>query len=196
MRNTSLRTGICAALLCALLGACATKPPEPVKFTVDGFSISLNPKDGWTVLQNAKERIVLAKPGDFTGETLTIVLAAVRLAGQTEDALQRHARDSERQGLDPKRFRVLRQDISPHAAAGLACVQSRLEVEDRGAAGATGPVTSLVTETLTITCPNPSRPNLGVSASYAHQSYPEDKGRLFLDKGMPILNTLEYAGKD
>ena len=180
-------------LSCALLGACATKGSEPTRYTVHGFTISVSPKDEWGILQQSPDRIVLGKQGDFTGETLTIVLTAVRLPAQTEDALLRFVRDNDRQGVDSRRFRILRQDITPHAAAGLACVQSRLEVEDRGGAGTTGPVASMITESIAITCPDPSRANLGISVSYAHQSYPEDKGRLFLDKATPILNTLERS---
>ena len=177
-------------LLPALLGGCATKPPEPLKYTVNGFSMSIPAKDGWGVLQQTPERVVLGKPGDFTAETLTIQLLAVKLSGQSQDAVLREVRDTERRALDPTRFRILRQDIKPYMAGTLACVMSLFEIEDRAAAGPTGPVASLIVESMTLTCPDPGRPTQGVSLSYAHQSYPEDKGRQFAEKGMPILNSL------
>jgi hypothetical protein len=177
-------------LLPALLGACASKPPEPLKFTVNGFSMSIPPKDGWGVLQQTPERVALGKPGDFTAETLTIQMLAVKLSGQSQDALLREVRDTERRALDPTRFRILRQDIKPYMAGTLACVISLFEIEDRAAAGPTGPVASLIVESMTLTCPDPGRPTQGVSLSYSHQSYPEDKGRQFAEKGMPILNSL------
>ncbi len=185
-----LRNALTVLLMPALLGACASKPPEPLKFSVNGFSISVPPKDGWTLVQQTPERVALGKPGDFTGETLTVLMLAVNLPAHSEDALLRHVRDAERQSLDPKRFRIIRQDVRPYATESLACVMSLLEVEDRGASGPTGPVMSLVAESMTLTCPDPARPSRGVSLSYAHQSYPEDKGRQFADKGMPILNSL------
>lgn len=180
-------------LLAALLGACASKPPEPLKFSVNGFSISVPPKDGWTVIQQTPQRVALGKPGDFTGETLTVQMLAVKLPARSEDALLRQARDAERQALDPKRFRIFRQDVKPYASGLLSCVLSQLEVEDRGASGPTGPVASLIMESMTLTCPDPANPDRGVSLSYAHQSYPEDKGRQFVEKGMAILNSLELA---
>jgi hypothetical protein len=178
-------------VLCSVLAACATKPAEPTKFALNGFSIAMDPKENWSLMQQTPERVMLAKPGDFTGETLSVLMTAPRVSAQDADSLQRHIRDSERQGLDTKRYRILRQDIGPQTAAGLSCARSLLEVEDRGAAGATGPVTSTITESITYVCPDPTRPGQAISVSYAHQSYPEDKGRLFLDKATPILNSLE-----
>lgn len=179
-----------ALLLPAVLGACASKPVEPLKFSVKGFSISVPPKDEWALIQQTPERVMLGKPGDFTGETLTVQLQAVKLPGLSEEALVREVRNSERQSLDPKRFRILHQDVKPYLSGSLACVLSRMEVEDRGASGPTGPVISLVIESMTVTCPDPARPAQGVSLAYIHQSYPEDKGKQFVDKGMPILNSL------
>jgi hypothetical protein len=197
--KTTLSRPIPAALLLALLAACATKPPEPAKYTVHGFSIAIpeakEDRYRWGLVQEAPERVMLARRGDFTGENLSIVMVAARVPGQSQDALQRHVRDSERQGLDARRYRVHAQDVAPHEAAGLQCVLSRLEVEDRGAAGATGPVASLISESLTVTCPDPAHPGQAVSVSYVHQSYPEDKGRNFTETGMPILKSLAYAGK-
>ncbi|HEX7813132.1 MAG TPA: hypothetical protein VF460_14600 [Burkholderiales bacterium] len=184
------RTLLTVLLLPAVLGACASKPVEPLKFTVNGFSISVPPKDEWVLIQQTPERVVLGKPGDFTGETLTVQLQAVKLPGQPGEALVREVRNSERQSLDPKRFRILSQDVKLHQSGSLACVMSRMEVEDRGASGPTGPVISLVIESMTVTCPDPARPTQGVSLAYIHQSYPEDKGRQFVDKGTPILNSL------
>ena len=186
-----LRNALTALLLPALLGACATKPPEPLKFSVHGFTIFIPPKDGWALVQQTPERVVLGKPGDFTAETLTIQMLAVKLSGQSPDTLLREIRDVERRALDPKRFRIFRQDIKPYMAGPLACVMSVFEIEDRGAAGPTGPVASLIVESMTLTCPDPARPAQGVSVSYSHQSYPEDKGRQFTEKGMPILNSLK-----
>jgi len=185
-----LRNILTALLMPAVLAACASKPPEPLKFSVSGFSIAIPPKDGWAVLQQTPERIALGKPGDFTGETLTVQLVAVKFQGSTDDALIKEVRDAERRALDGRRFRIHRQDVQPYMSGSLACIMSRLEVEDRGAAGATGPVMSLVMESMTVTCPDPARRSQGVSLSYAHQSYPEDKGKQFAEKGMPILNSL------
>ena len=54
-----LRNALTALLLLALLGACATKPPEPLKFSVNGFTIFVPPKDGWALVQQTPERVVL-----------------------------------------------------------------------------------------------------------------------------------------
>jgi hypothetical protein len=198
MTTTRLRP-IPILLFCALLAACATKPPEPAKYAVHGFSIAIaEPKDErnrWGLVQQVPERVVLARRGDFTGENLSIVMLTSRVPDPSQDALLRHVRDSERQGLDAKRYRVQAQDVAPYDAAGMKCVLSRLEVEDRGAAGSTGPVASLISESLTVTCPDPAHAGQAVSVSYVHQSYPEDKGRNFTETGMPILKSLEYAGK-
>ncbi len=195
-----LRIVLTALLLAALLGACASKPVEPLKYSVNGFTISVpandtksTPPQVWTVVQQSPERVMLARPGDFTGDTLSILMQAVKLSGQSGDALVRDVRNNERQSLDPKRFRILKQDVKPYLAGSLACAMSLFEVEDRGASGPTGPVMSLIIESMSLTCPDPVRPTQGVSVSYIHQAYPEDRGRQFADKAMPILNSLTLS---
>jgi hypothetical protein len=179
-----------APLLGVLLGACASNPKDLPKYSVAGFSISVPPKDEWAVIQQSPERLMLGKPGDFTGETLSVLMLAIKLSGQTGDALVRDVRNNERKALDHKRFRILSQDVKPYLVGNLQCAMSTLEVEDRGASGPTGPVMSLVIESMTLTCPDPAKPMQGVSVSYIHQAYPEDKGKQFVDKAMPILNSL------
>lgn len=182
-----------AAALAALLAGCASKPPEPQKFSVRGFTLLLPPKEEWTVMQQSPDRVLLGKPGDFTGETMSIQMVAVRLVPQGGDALVRNVRESERQVLDPKRFRVFTHDVQPYAVGPLACVMSSLLAEDRAPAGPTGPVMSLSMESLTLTCPDPGKPDQGVSAAYVHYSYPEDRGKNFADKAPAVLNTLTFG---
>ncbi|HEY5931186.1 MAG TPA: hypothetical protein VIU02_12820 [Burkholderiales bacterium] len=183
-----------ALLLGALLGACASNPKEVPKYSVAGFTISVPPKDEeWAVIQQTPERLMLGKSGDFTGETLSVLMLAIKLSGQTGDALVRDVRNNERKALDPKRFRILSQDVKPYLVGNLQCAMSTLEVEDRGGSGPTGPVMSLVIESMTLTCPDPAKPTQGVSVSYIHQAYPEDKGKQFVDKAMPILNSLALS---
>jgi len=185
-------------LAAGLLGACASKPPEQPKFSVRGFSFLMPPKDKdkievWTLAQQTPDLVVLGRPGDYTGETLSVQMATVRLAAQEGDSLVRQVREAERLALDPKRFRVFRHDVKAHAQGTLNCVLSTLEAEDRAAAGPTGPVMSLSVESMTLTCPDPGKPTQGVSLSYIHQSYPEDKGKNYTDKALPILNSLSFG---
>lgn len=188
--NMRPRIVLTALLLPTLLGACATKPPEPLKYSVNGFTISVPPKEDWKVAQQTPDRVMLGKPGDFTGDTLSVLMLAVKLPGLTGDALVREIRNNERQALDPKRYRILGQSVKPYLSGSLQCVMSLLEVEDRAGSGPTGPVMSLIIESMTLTCPDPAKPTQGVSVSYIHQAYPEDKGRQFAEKAMPILNSL------
>lgn len=191
-----MRPAISSALLgglCALvLAACASKPPAPQKFTVQGFSFELPAKDAWALVQQSPDLVLLGKTGDFTGEALSIQMAAVRLAPVTGEDLARHVRETERQALDPKRFRVFSHEVRPHSIGSLNCVLSSLEAEDRSPAGPTGPVMSLNMESLTVTCPDPGKPTQGVSLAYVHVSYPEDKGRNFADKAPQVLNSLTF----
>ena len=48
-------------------------------------------------------------------------------------------------------------------------------------------------ESLTVTCPDPGKPTQGVSLTYVHASYPEDRGKNFADKAPVVLNTLTFA---
>lgn len=193
MSQTMPKTLIALLAATLLLGACASKPKEPSKFSVRGFSFYLPPKDEWTLVQQTPDLIVLGKPGDFTGETLSIQMVNVRLAPQAGESLVRHVRETERQVLDPKRFRIHRHDAKSHSVGPLDCVLSSLEAEDRSPAGPTGPVMSLSMETMTLTCPDPGKPEQGVSLAYVHYSYPEDRGRNFTDKAPLILNSLSHA---
>ena len=192
-KHSKMTKMLIVALATVLISACASKPPEPQKFTVRGFTFLLAQDDIWTVARQTPDQVLLGKPGDFTGETLSVQMVAVRLSPQPGGGLVRHVRDTERQALDPKRFRVFRHDVKAQTQGSLECVLSTLEAEDRAPAGPTGPVMSLSVESMTLTCPDPGKPAQGVSLAYVHQSYPEDKGKNYTDKALPILNSLSFG---
>jgi hypothetical protein len=189
-----LHPAIAATLAALFAAACASQPKMPPKFTVDGFSISMPEKDGWSLVQQSPERVVLGKPGDYSGDTLTVQMQEVKLPpGASSDDLQRYVRDGERAALDAKRFRVNRVDIRPHKAGWLDCALSQVEAEDRGGGGTTGPVMSTIFESITLTCPNPSQPGRGVAVAYIHRAYPEDRDPRLADKAAAILDTLNFS---
>lgn len=173
--NMKFPHALVVSVLVLMVGACASKPPPPQKFTVGGYSILLPPKDGWIVVQELPEKVVLGKPGDFTGETLSLQMLEVQLPAQASgDDLLRHVRNSERQGMDPTRIRIVTQEVKPHAVGRMACAISRLEADDRSGSGtSSGPVAGIVMEALTVTCPNPAQPGRGISLAYVHRCIPK-----------------------
>lgn len=179
----------------ALFTGCSSTPKQPERFTLGGFSITAPKEEGWVVVQRTADRLVLGKPGDFSGETLTVQALVVKLPPlPSADSLLQHARAVQQQDMDPKRFRILRHEVGPYVVMGEPCALSQMEAADRTAATATGPTVNTTVETLTLTCAHPRDRTTGISVTYAHRHYPEDKDPQFIEKGSRILEGLGFSG--
>jgi hypothetical protein len=190
-------TSILAALL---LAACASKSDKPQRFELRGFSLAapaaVEGGKQWGVAKRTQDLLILGKPGNYESEIFVVQAAVIRLpALASPDALLQHVKAAQQRELDPKRFRVLRHELSLRPLDGESCALSHIEAVDRAIPGTTGPTANMMLETLTLTCAHPNDRNTGINVTYSHQYFPEDKDPRFVEKGSVILEGLRLDGK-
>ncbi len=197
MKLPVVLTSILAALL---LAACASKSDKPLRFELRGFSIAapaaVEGENPWGVAKQTPDLLILGKPGEFESEVFTVQAAVIRLPSlPSPDALLQHVKAAQLRELDPKRFRILKHELSLHPVEGESCALSHVEAADRAIPGTTGPTANMMLQTLTLTCAHPKDRNTGINVAYSHQYFPEDKDPRFIERGSVILEGLRLDGQ-
>lgn len=172
----------------------------PRRFELQGFSIATpavtKEQKPWVVAKRTPDLLILGRPGEFESEIFTVQAAVIRLpALATPDALLHHVKAAQQSELDPKRFRILKHELSLQPVDGESCALSHLEAVDRAVPSTSGPTANMTLETLTLTCAHPKDRNTGINVTYSHKYFPEDKDQQFVEKGSVILQGLAIDGK-
>jgi len=197
MKISTALTAVCAVLLIA---ACASKSDKPTRFELRGFSFTapaaVEDEKPWGVAKRTPDLLILGKPGEFQSEVFTVQATVVRLpALASPDALLQYVKSSQQRELDPKRFRILKHELSLQPVNGESCALSHIEAVDRAMRSTTGPTANTMLETLTLTCAHPKDRNTGINVTYSQQYFPEDKDPRFLERGSAILEGLRLDGQ-
>jgi hypothetical protein len=190
-------TSILAALV---LAACASKSDKQTRFELRGFSFTapaaVEDEKPWGVAKRTPDLLILGKPGEFQSEVFTVQATVVRLPTlASPDALLQYVKSSQQRELDPKRFRILKHELSLQPVNGESCALSHIEAVDRAMRSTTGPTANTMLETLTLTCAHPKDRNTGINVTYSQQYFPEDKDPRFLERGSAILEGLRLDGQ-
>jgi hypothetical protein len=189
-----------SVLTVLLLAACASKPDKPQRFELRGFSITapaaVEGEKQWSVAKQTPDLLILGKPGDFESEIFSVQAVVVRLpALASPEALLQYVKAAQQRELDPRRFRILKHELSLQPVGGESCALSHVEAVDRAIPGTTGPTANTMLETLTLTCMHPKDRNTGINVTYSYQYFPEDKDPRFLERGSAILGGLSLDGQ-
>ena len=189
-----------AILAAFLLAACASKSDKPQRFELRGFSITtpavVEGEKPWSVAKRTPDLLILGKPGEYESEIFIVQAAVIRLPTlASPDALLQHAKAAQQRELDPKRFRILKHELSLQSVDAESCALSHVEAADRAVPGTTGPAANMMLETLTLTCAHPKDRNTGIKLTYSHQYFPEDKDPRFVERGSAILEGLRLDGQ-
>lgn len=185
-------------LLAVLAGGCASQPKVPPSIELGGFSFQLpteaDKEKAWVVARQTADQFVAGKPGSFSGDTLSLQGALVRLPRLDSDrALRDHVEAIQRKALDTRRFRLIKFEVISHQMQDQTCALSHMSAADIAGAGATGPAANTILDTLTATCPHPQDPTRGISLTYSHGHYPEDADPQFFKSGMALLEGLRFG---
>lgn len=188
---------VCAVLL---LAACASKSDKPQRFELRGFSFTapavVEGEKPWGVAKRTPDLLIFAKPGEFESEIFAVHAAVIRLpALSSPDALLQHVKAEQQRELDPKRYRILKHELSSQTVDGEACALSHVEAVERAIPVTTGPTANMMLETLTLTCAHPKNRETGINVTYSYQYFPEDKDRRFVERGGAILQGLRLDGQ-
>ena len=195
-----LSTVLPAILAALLIAACASKPDKTQRFELQGFSLAapatVEGEKPWKVAKKTPDLLVLGKPGEFESEIFIVHAAVISLPlFASADALLQHVKTGQQHDMDPRRFRILKHELSSQALDGESCALSHLEAVDRAISGTTGPTANTMLQTLTLTCPHPKDRKTGINVTYSHQYFPEDKDPRFLERGSAILGGLRLDGQ-
>ena len=188
---------VCVALV---LAACALKSDKPQRFELRGFSVTtpavVEGERPWSVGKQTPDLLVLGQPGEYESEIFIVQAAVIRLpALASPDALMQHVKATQQGELDPKRFRILKHELSLQPVDAESCALSHVEAADRAMASTTGPTANMMLETLTLTCAHPKDRSTGINVTYSHQYFPEDKDPRFMERGNAILQGLRLDGQ-
>jgi hypothetical protein len=195
-----LSIALTSILVALLLGACALKSGKPQRFELRGFSITTpavaKDERPWSVGKQTPDLLILGQPGEYESEIFIVQAAVIRLpALASPDALMQHLKATQQRELDPKRFRILKHELSLQPVDAESCALSHVEAADRAPAGTTGSTANMMLETLTLTCAHPNDRNTGINLTYSHQYFPEDKDPRFMERGNAILQGLRLDGQ-
>ena len=195
-----LPIALTSILVAHLLAACATISGMPQRFELRGFSVTtpavVEGEKPWGVAKRTPDLLILGKPGEYESEVFIVQAAVIRLpALASPDALMQHVKATQQRELDPKRFRILKHELSLQSVDAESCALSHVEAADRTIAGTTGPTANMMLETLTLTCAHPKDRNTGINLTYSHQYFPEDRDPRFIERGSAILQGLRLDGQ-
>jgi len=195
-----LPIALTSILVALLLAACASTSDKPQRFELRGFSVTtpavVKGDRPWSVGKQTPDLLVLGQPGDYESEIFIVQAAVIRLpALASPDALMQHVKATQQRELDPKRFRILKHELSVQPVDAESCALSHVEAADRAIAGTTGPTANMMLETLTLTCAHPKDRNTGINLTYSHQYFPEDRDPQFIERGSAILQGLRLDGQ-
>ena len=195
-----LPIALTSILVALLLAACASTSDKPQRFELRGFSVTtpavVKGDRPWSVGKQTPDLLVLGQPGDYESEIFIVQAAVIRLpALASPDALMQHVKATQQRELDPKRFRILKHELSLQQVDAEPCALAHVEAADRATPGTTGQTANMMLETLTLTCAHPRDRNTGINLTYSHQYFPEDRDPQFIERGSAILQGLRLDGQ-
>ena len=124
-----LPIALTSILVALLLAACASKSDKPQRFELRGFSVTtpavVEGDRPWSVVKQTPDLLVLGQPGDYESEIFIVQAAVIRLpALASPDALMQHVKATQQRDLDPKRFRILKHELSLQQVDAESCALS------------------------------------------------------------------------
>lgn len=167
-------------------------PPE--RIYQNGYSfVPLNEK-GWKIVGRNQYQLALAKGGDNPDETFAIQAIAFRLSEfKSNEEFVRIIKEGQSKDTDPKRFKIVKHEVTSYPMNGTDCAKSHLITEDHAAVKRSEKSGDMILEVLTLTCALPSDKRIGISIVYSQRHYPEQGDAAFADKATSILNSVEFS---
>ena len=160
----------------------------------NGYSFMPPPEAEWFIADRTPDRIALARLGWVEGQTFLAEGSLLTLDELRDPAtLARYVRDMHERDLPRPRFRVQEHDVTDVRIAGAQCALSHMVAEDRDPETGSNVVTAMLVETVGTVCIHPADASIGVSLSYSHRSFPEDRDRGFEAYATPLLQTQQFG---
>jgi hypothetical protein len=189
--------GLLIATMLATLTACAdlALPGSGLsqRLEQNGYSFMPPSQTGWFIADRTPDRIALAKLGRVEGQTYLVEGSVLALDELSEPArLAGFVKDMHERDLPRPRFRVRGHDVTDIRIAGARCALSHIVAEDRDPETGSNVVTAMLVETVGTVCVHPADARVGISLTYSHRSFPEDRDRGFEAFATPLLQTQQF----
>lgn len=181
----------------AMLGGCSgmnlTGKGMTERLEQNGYSFMPPPEPEWFIADRTPERIALARMGWVEGQTFLAEGSLLSLDELRDPArLVRYVKDMHDRDLPRPRFRVQEHDVADVRIGGAQCALSHIVAEDRDPQTGSNVVTAMLVETVGTVCIHPDDASIGVSLSYSHRSFPEDRDRGFEAYATPLLQSQQF----
>lgn len=185
-------------LFAVILGGCANMnlPGKGMteRLEQNGYSFMPPPEPEWFIADRTPDRIALARLGWVEGQTFLAEGSLLQLDDMRDPArLARYVKDMHERDLPRPRFRVQQHDVADVRIAGAQCALSHIVAEDRDPETGSNVVTAMLVETVGTVCIHPNDDRIGVSLSYSHRSFPEDRDRGFEAYATPLLQSQQFV---
>ncbi len=160
----------------------------------NGYSFMPPSDPEWFIADRTPERIALAMLGRVDGQTFLVEGSLVPLEKLPEASrLTGFVRKMLDSDLPRPRFRVQKHEVTDVRIAGAQCALSHIVAEDREPETGSNVVTAMLVETVGTVCIHPTDARVGVSLSFSHRSFPEDRDRSFESVAIPLLQTQQFV---
>jgi hypothetical protein len=182
----------------ALAGCAAPLPgPElplpPQRIAQPGYSILPLNENGWIRAPYQPNQLTLGKYGKNPDETFAIQAMLVRVpAHSSHQDLARAVKDAQAADSNPKRFKILKHEVTPETANGARCARSQMLTEDHAAVKRTSTPGPMLLEVSNLICVHPKDGAAGVSLTYSHRYYPGHSDAGFAAKAAQVLSSLQF----
>jgi len=198
-RATRSFTPVAATILfiTVMLGGCSSMnlPGKGMteRLEQNGYSFMPPPEPEWFIADRTPDRIALARLGWVEGQTFLAEGSLLNLDDlRSPEQLVRYVEDMHDRDLPRPRFRIQEHDVTDARISGARCALSHIVAEDRDPETGSNVVTAMLVETVGTVCIHPTDASIGVSLSYSHRSFPEDRNRGFEAYATPLLQTQQF----
>ncbi len=183
--------------LLVLLAGCASggsKSDLSKRLEQNGYSFMPPGQDGWFIANRSSNRVTLAKAGRMEGETYLLEGSHIdlgELGGAT--GLIDFASDLNKRALPAPRFRVREHDTSNITIDGAQCALTHVVAEDRDPETGSNVLTAMLIDSVSTVCIHPANPEQGVTLTFTHRSFPEDRDKTFEAYAQSVLQTQQFG---
>ncbi len=195
-RLFSFASAIALCVLASLAGCAASgsKSALSQRLEQNGYSFMPPDQDGWFIASRSSNRVTLAKPGRFKGESYLIEGSHLDLESMAgAGGLADFASDLHTSMLPAPRFRIREDEMSDIDIAGARCVLTHIVAEDRDPETGSNVLTAMLIESVSTVCIHPTSPSVGITMAFTHRSFPEDRDRAFEAYAQSVLQTQQFS---
>lgn len=187
--------------LAVLVGSCAPTtattqkiPLPPQRLFQAGYSLLPPNEEGWEVSQRDRVLLALGKHGSNRNEIAIIWGALFKLQPfKSDDEFVRLVRESREKDSDPRRFRVVKRDVTSYPGKGTTCAYSHEVLEDNPALTESGNRVDMIREMFGLTCAHTTNKQIGVTVNYSQRYYTGQRDPQLQHRATSVLTSVEFS---